>query len=351
MQQPHWWQTAVIYQIYPRSFADSTGSGTGDLEGVRQRVPYLAETLGVDAVWLSPFYPSPQADFGYDVADYIAVDPQFGTLEDFDRLLADLHERGIKLIVDFVPNHSSDQHPWFLESRSGMDSARREWYTWRDPASDGGPPNNWLSVFGGSAWEFDPASGQYYLHKFLVEQPDLNWRNPEVKEAMFDALRFWMERGVDGFRLDVAHYVMKDPDLRDNPDAPAGARMHKSMGDYDTQLHIHDKGHPDVHPLFREMRKVFDEYPDRYSVGEIHVSDWEEWAAYYGTDLDELHQPYNFALLGVGHEAQAFKAVVENVETAVPPGGWPSYVLGNHDEARLATRLGDLGRAGRRSSS
>ena len=344
MSNHPWWQTAVIYQIYPRSFSDSTGSGIGDLEGIRRRVPYLAETLGIDAVWLSPFYPSPQADFGYDVADYTAVDPQYGTMEDFDRLVAELHRHGIKLIVDFVPNHTSDQHPWFLESRAGVDSAKRDWYVWRDPAPDGGPPNNWLSVFGGKAWEFDPASGQYYLHKFLREQPDLNWRNPEVKEAMFDVLRFWMDRRVDGFRIDVAHYVMKDPDLRDNPAAPvAAAVMHKPLGEYDTQLHIHDKGHRDIHALFRELRTVLDEYPERYSVGEIHISDWAEWAAYYGSDLDELHQPYNFALLGACRDAQSFRSAVESLEAVLPPGAWASYVVGNHDEARIASRVGDLG--------
>lgn len=343
MAEHPWWQTAVTYQIYPRSFLDSTESGMGDLVGIRRKVPYLADVLGIDAVWLSPFYPSPQADFGYDVSDYTGVDPQYGTLADFDRLTEELHEHGLKLIVDFVPNHSSDQHPWFLESRSSRDNPKRDWYTWRDPGPDGGPPNNWLSAFGGVAWEFDDRTGQFYLHKFLKEQPDLNWRNPEVKASMFDALRFWMDRGVDGFRIDVAHYLMKDPELADNPLTDGAIQAHKSLGDYDTQLHINDKGHRDIHGVYRDMRTLFDEYPNRYSVGEIHIFDWPEWATYYGSDLDELHQPFNFALLNDAGNAQTLRASVDALEAVLPEGAWPNYVLGNHDEARLASRYGDAG--------
>jgi oligo-1,6-glucosidase/alpha-glucosidase len=215
-----WWERGVIYQIYPRSFQDSDGDGVGDLRGIEQRLDYLVD-LGVDAIWLSPIFPSPMADFGYDVADYCGIDPLFGTLEDFDRLLAAAHERGLKLLLDFVPNHSSDRHPWFVDSRSSRDSPKRDWYIWHDPAADGGPPNNWISDFGGSAWEWDEASGQYYLHAFLQEQPDLNWRNPEVRAAMLDVMRFWFDRGVDGFRIDVLWHIIKAealPDKRPKPE-------------------------------------------------------------------------------------------------------------------------------------
>jgi alpha-glucosidase len=355
-----WWQRGVVYQIYPRSFKDTTGNGVGDLNGVIDKLDYLNDgstvseatlstggseaSLGVDAIWLSPFYPSPMADFGYDVADYCDVDPLFGDLATFDRLVAEAHRRGIKIIVDFVPNHTSDQHPWFFESRSSRDNPRRDWYIWRDPKPDGSPPNNWLSVFGGPAWEWDQATGQYYLHSFLKEQPDLNWRNPEVKQAMFDVVRFWLERGVDGFRIDVAHYIMKDPDMRDNPPSPSlGQAMHKPMGDYDSQLHLHDKGHPDAHAVFREFRQLLDAYSaqsPRTSVGEIHIYDWQQWASYYGQHLDELHMPFNFALLNVPWEAQDVRGVVGALEAAIPAGAWPNYVLGNHDEPRLATRYG-----------
>src|SRR6476660_1983907 len=214
-----WWQNGVIYQIYPRSFMDSNGDGVGDLPGILSRLDYL-EWLGVDAVWLSPIYPSPMADFGYDVADYTGVEPLFGTMDDFDRLLADVHRRGMKLVLDLVPNHTSDRHPWFLEARSSRDNPKRDWYMWRDPAPGGGPPNNWLSVFGGSAWQWDERTGQYYLHSFAVEQADLNWRNPAVEDAVFDAIRFWLEKGVDGFRIDVIYFMIKDDRFRDNPPNP-----------------------------------------------------------------------------------------------------------------------------------
>ncbi|MDZ7845000.1 MAG: alpha-amylase family glycosyl hydrolase [Anaerolineales bacterium] len=340
-----WWQTGVIYQIYPRSFQDTTGSGVGDLPGIIQRLPYLSETLGVDALWLSPFYPSPMKDFGYDVSDYRDVHPLFGTLEDFDRLLREAHERGLKIIIDLVPNHSSDQHPWFQESRSSRENDRRDWYIWADPGPDGAPPNNWLSVFGGSAWEWDENTGQYYLHSFLKEQPDLNWRNPRVKEAMFDVARFWLDRGVDGFRIDVAHYIMKDPDLRDNPLNPdLSPSIHRPLGEYDSHFHLYDKGHPDNHQVYREFREILDEYSQekpRIAIGEIHIMDWEEWASYYGENLDEIHLPYNFSLLAVEWQADQVQAKVDQLESVLPPGAWPNYVLGNHDEQRLASRIGE----------
>ena len=340
-----WWQAGVIYQIYPRSFQDTTGNGVGDLCGIIQKLDYLSDTLGVDAIWISPFYPSPMADFGYDVSDYTGVHPLFGDLATFDELVAQAHQRDLKVIIDLVPNHSSDQHPWFIESRSSRDNPKRDWYVWRDPKPDGSPPNNWIAVFGGSAWEWDEATGQYYLHSFLKEQPDLNWRNPEVKAAMFDAMRFWLERGVDGFRIDVAHYIMKDPQMRDNPPNPDPKQTthHRPMGEHDRQLHLYDKGHPDVHDVYREFRQLLDAYSaqsPRMAVGEIHIFDWAEWASYYGEHLDELHMPFNFALLGVSWRARPVREVVDSLEAAIPSAAWPNYVLGNHDESRLASRYG-----------
>ena len=350
-----WWQTEVVYQIYPRSFQDSDGDGVGDLPGVTRRLDYVAG-LGVGAVWLSPFYPSPQADFGYDVADYCDVDPQFGTLADVDRLVARAHELGLRVIVDVVPNHSSDQHPWFQDSRAGRDSDKRDWYVWRDPAPGTGPgtgrppapPNNWLSIFGGPAWTFDPATGQYYLHTFLTEQPDLNWRNAAVVDAMMDVLRFWMSRGVDGFRIDAVLFSAKHPDLPDLPPRQSAPTMHKPTGEYDTLEHVYDTADPVVHEYFRRYRETVDGFDEteRVLIGELHAfHDLPRWASYYGqpTDggrLDELHLPYNFGLLDVPWTAAGVRAHVDAVEAVLPDGAWPNYVLGNHDEARLATRLG-----------
>jgi alpha-glucosidase len=324
------------------SFNDSDGDGVGDLEGIIRRIDYLSDTLGVDAFWLSPFYPSPLDDFGYDITDYCDVDPRFGELETFDRLLEAAHRRGLKVVVDIVPNHTSDRHPWFLASRSSRDDPRRDWYVWADPAPDGSPPNNWLAVFGGPAWEWDEATGQYYLHSFLPSQPDLNWRNPEVEEAMFGVMRFWLDRGVDGLRLDVAHFIMKDPDLGDNPTVAAPDRAgFKDLADYDTQVHLHDKGHPDVHGVFRRLRRMLDGYrPDRMMVGEIHIDDYRDWAAYYGTGGDELHLPFNFRMLYAPWDAAVFRDLVDGLEEALPGGAWPNHVLGNHDEPRLASRFG-----------
>lgn len=336
-----WWKTGVVYQVYPRSFQDTTGNGIGDLNGITERLGYLADTLGVDAIWISPFYPSPMADFGYDVSDYTNVHPMFGTLDDFDRLVAEAHHRGLRVIIDWVPNHTSDQHPWFIESRSSLRNSKRDWYVWRDSNPDGSLPNNWQSEFGGPAWTYDDRTGQWYLHSFLAEQPDLNWRNPEVTAAMFDTVRFWLDRDVDGFRIDVAHYVMKDPALTDNPTAadPDGMAHFKPMGPFNAWEHVHDRGHPDVHLVYRDLRTILDEYGDRFSIGEIHIFDWDEWAAYYGND-DELHMPFNFSLIWAGWNAAIIRNRIESLEAAVPPHGWPNYVLGNHDEQRLATRYG-----------
>lgn len=337
-----WWQEAVFYQIYPRSFMDSNGDGIGDLPGITSKLDYLSGTLGVDALWISPFYPSPMADFGYDVADYTDVDPMFGTLADFDALVEGAHERDMKVIIDWVPNHSSSRHPWFLESRSSRDNPKRDWYVWKDPAPDGSAPNNWISVFSGPAWTFDEHTGQYYLHTFLAEQPDINWRNDETRAAMLDTLRFWLRRGVDGFRLDACHFAMKDPLYRSNPVLDVPRHGYKDMGDYDSLDHVHDRGHPDIHDLFREVRAVLDGFSaeqPRFSVGEIHL-EGEEWASYYG-DGDELHMPYHFGMLHGDWTASWARQVVETQEAVLPQGAWPNYVLGNHDEIRIATRYGD----------
>jgi alpha-glucosidase len=341
---PLWWQSGVVYQVYPRSFRDSDGDGTGDLAGVIDKLDYLSDTLGVDAIWLSPFYPSPMIDFGYDVAGFTAVDARFGDLATFDELVRRAHARDMRVIVDFVPNHSSDQHPWFVESRSSRDNPKRGWYVWADPRPDGAPPNNWLSIFGGPAWEWDATTGQYYLHSFLREQPDLNWRNHELRAAMLDVLRFWMERGVDGFRIDAVHCMMKDAALRDNPPNTEGVLLvHKPLGEFDSQLHVYDYATDDLHEVLRAMRAVLDEYSaarPRVAIGEIHVFDWPKWATYYGRELDELHLPFNFGLLAVGWQAAAVRRMVETMEMVIPPGGWPNWVLGNHDESRIASRVG-----------
>jgi glycosidase len=344
-EQHEWWQSGVVYQIYPRSFKDTTGNGIGDLQGIIDKMDYLSETLGIDAIWVSPFYPSPMTDFGYDVSDYRDVDAMFGNLATFDRLVARAHEAGIKVIVDFVINHSSYQHPWFVESRSAREHPRRDWYVWRDAKADGSPPNNWLSVFGGSAWELDDRTGQYYLHSFLKQQPDLNWRNPAVKVAMFDNVRFWLDRNVDGLRIDAAHYIMKDPAERDNPPSvDRSLQGHKLLGAYDSQLHVYDKGHADVHQMFRELRALLDEYESpRMALGEIHIYDWNELATYYGENLDGLSMPTNFGLLKAPWTAAGVRGVVDGLEAAIPQGAWPNYVLGNHDDQRMATRLGEQG--------
>ncbi|MEP9380286.1 alpha-amylase family glycosyl hydrolase [Aquabacter sp. CN5-332] len=330
-----WWRSGVIYQIYPRSFQDTNGDGIGDLQGVIRRLDYLAE-LGIDALWLSPFYPSPMADFGYDVADYVNVDPIFGTLSDFDALVDAAHEKGLKVLVDLVPNHTSDAHPWFREARKSRTNPKRDWYIWRDPAADGGPPNNWLSEFGGSAWALDEATGQYYYHAFLDRQPDLNWRNPEVAKAMFDVMRFWMKRGVDGFRVDVIWHMLKDPEFRDNPENPdylPGANPYYRL------LPIHTTDLAEVQEVVAGLRRTVDEFPERLLIGEIYLP-LERLVAYYGTNLDGAHLPFNFALLEAAWNARSIEALIAAYEAALPLGGWPNWVLGNHDRPRISRRVG-----------
>jgi alpha-glucosidase len=333
-----WWEAATIYQIYPRSFQDSDGDGIGDLAGITARLDYLVE-LGVDALWLSPIFPSPMADFGYDVADYCGIDPRFGTLAEFDALLAAAHARGLKLLLDFVPNHSSDQHPWFVESRSGRDAPKRDWYIWRDPAPDGGPPNNWISDFGGPAWEWDEATGQYYSHAFLKEQPDLNWRNPELRAAMLDVLRFWFARGVDGFRIDVLWHMIKHVDFPDNPINPDYV---PGTGEKNRVLQLHSTDQPEVHDIAADMRTIADtaEGEERLLIGEIYLP-VERLMAYYGTDRPGVHLPFNFQLIEADWNAVELAQRIVDYGAALPPGGWPNWVLGNHDRSRVATRVGE----------
>ncbi|WP_020186679.1 alpha-amylase family glycosyl hydrolase [Methylopila sp. 73B] len=336
MTDTPWWKSAAIYQVYPRSFQDTDGDGVGDLEGIRSRLGHLVE-LGVDALWISPIYPSPMADFGYDVADYCGVDPIFGSLADVDRLIAEAHARGLKLILDFVPNHSSDRHPWFVDSRSGRNAPKRDWYIWRDPAPGGGPPNNWVSNFGGPAWTYDEASGQYYHHAFLSEQPDLNWRNPEVRAAMIDALRFWLDRGVDGFRVDVLWHLIKDIDFRDNPPNPDYG---PGMPEIARVLQVHSADQPEAIEVTRELRATLDAYPgDRVLIGELYLP-FERLMAYYGPDLTGAQLPFNFHLILAPWNARGLARLIADYEQALPPGGWPNWVLGNHDQTRVASRLG-----------
>jgi alpha-glucosidase len=333
MTTASWWQTGVIYQVYPRSFQDSNDDGVGDLQGVIRRLPYLAE-LGVDAIWLSPIFPSPMADFGYDIADYTDIDPLFGSLADFDALLEAAHRLGIRIILDLVPNHTSDQHPWFKESRSSRDNPKRDWYIWRDPRGAGAPPNNWLSEFGGSAWQYDQHTGQFYYHAFLAAQPDLNWRNPEVRAAVYDVIRFWLRRGVDGFRIDVIWHLIKDDLFRDNPGNPdfrPGDPPHRAV------LPLYTADRPELPQVVAEMRRVTDEFPERVLIGEIYLP-VERLVTYYGPALTGLHLPFNFTLLGAAWHSIA--KLIDEYEAALPSGGWPNWVLGNHDQKRIASRAG-----------
>ncbi len=343
MSPDAWWKNGIVYQIYPRSLQDSNADGIGDLRGIARRLDYL-QALGVDAIWISPIQPSPMADFGYDIADYCGVDPMFGTLGDFDALVADAHARGLKLILDYVPNHTSNQHPWFVASRSAKGDPKRDWYLWRDPAADGGPPNNWLSNFGGPAWTLDEATGQYYCHSFLPEQPDLNWRNPAVRAAMYDVLRFWLRRGVDGFRVDVLYHLIKDEAFRDNPPNPDYRPGEESAHQL---LRTRTTDQPEMMGIVHEMRQVVDEFStaasSRVLIGELYLP-IDRLMAYYGRGDDGVLRgvqlPFNFHLIGAHWQAQAIGALVRRYEAALPPGAAPNWVLGNHDKSRIASRVG-----------
>lgn len=322
---------------------DSNNDGIGDLRGVIQKMDYLS-TLGIDAIWFSPIYPSPMVDFGYDVSDYCDIHPMFGNLTDFDRVVAEAHQRNIKVIIDWVPNHTSNQHPWFATSRSSPINPKRDWYIWRDPKAGGEPPNNWGSFFGGPAWTNDPATGQSYLHQFCKEQPELNWTNPDVRATMYDTLRFWLKRGVDGFRMDVIGLLIKDKDLRDNPPDPNAPADLPSNDLFHRQMHIYNWDQDEVHVIVREIRRVLDEFNDRCGIGEL----WgplPRWVKYYGEHGEELQLPYNFRLIEVPWGAQIMRKSVDDMEAILPPFAWPNYVLGNHDQIRLASRFGGQSQA------
>jgi len=327
-KQKLWWRDGVIYQIYPRSFADSNQDGFGDLIGIISHLDYLVE-LGVDAIWLSPIYPSPDADFGYDVSNYTGIDPRYGTMEDFDLLVKSAHEKGIRLILDLVMNHTSDQHPWFIQSRSSRDNPYHDWYLWRDPRPGGKPPNNWYSIFGGRGWEFDPKLGQYYFHMFDKRQPDLNWHNPAVRQAMLDVYRFWLERGVDGFRLDVFNAYFKHPDLPDNP-------VKLGIRGFERQQHIYDTDQPDLLPLLSEIRAMLDSYSERYAVGETFLDTAEKAASYCGPRY--LHGTFNFSFFNYFWWPRLFLKAIQRWEAALSPEAWPTWVLNNHDNVRSASR-------------
>ncbi|TGK81793.1 alpha-glucosidase [Leptospira noumeaensis] len=333
-----WWKEAVIYQIYPRSFQDSNGDGIGDLEGIINRLDYLAgskDSLGIDAIWLSPVYPSPMFDFGYDISDYEEIDPVYGDIQTFKRLLKEAHKRGIRIIMDLVVNHTSHLHPWFVESRSSVNSPKRDWYIWKEP-KQGGPPNNWLGAFGGSGWEYDKRTGEYYFHSFLKEQPDLNWRNPDVEDAIFKMMKYWLDMGVDGFRLDVVNLYVKDEFLRNNV-----SYFMKGPRPYDKQVHAYDRDRPEMHGILRRMRKLLDSYSEkRMFVGEI-MQDFPGNvllpATYCGRN-DELHLAFNFMFLFSPWKAERFFQIVKDFESALGEDNWPNYTLSNHDFPRHITR-------------
>ncbi len=341
-RQPDWWRGAVIYQIYPRSFRDSNGDGIGDLPGIAEKLDHLAG-LGVDAIWICPFYRSPMQDFGYDVSDHCDVDPIFGTLEDFDRLLAAAHDRGLRVLVDLVLSHTSDRHPWFLESRRDRTNARADWYVWADAKADGTPPNNWLSVFGGGAWSWEPRRRQYYLHNFLTAQPDLNFHNPRVQEAALDIAGFWLERGVDGFRLDASNAYFHDAELRDNPalapgEAPVVGAV-ASGNPYGRQRHLHNMNRPEVIAFLRRLRALLDRHPGTASIAEIASDESLSTLADYTRGGDRLHMGYTFDLLSGEFSARRIRQVIEELESRIADG-WPCWAFGNHDVARALTRWG-----------
>ncbi len=338
-----WWRNAVVYQIYPRSFQDSNDDGTGDIKGIISRLDYLAN-LGIDCIWLSPFYPSPNKDFGYDISDYCNVDPLFGELSDFDHLVSEAHKRNLKVIIDLVPNHTSDQHAWFQEALEGKKSFKRDWYVWRDPAPGGGVPNNWPSYFGGPAWTLDKESGQYYLHQFLSEQPDLNFRNPLVVEAMLDVMRFWLKRNVDGFRVDVIWLLVEAEDLADEP---INHDWNKNLIERDRTIHTKIEDQPETHVIIQLMRQVLDQFSspgqEKMMIGEAYLP-YNQLITYYGTkEKPECHMPFNFHLITEGLEnwqASAVRKIVDEYEQALPQDCSPNWVLGNHDKFRFASRIG-----------
>jgi len=339
---PPWWQSAVFYQIYPWSFQDSNGDGIGDLRGIQSRLDYLRDgttaSLGVDAIWLSPIYPSPMRDFGYDVSDYCNIDPRFGTLTDFDELLREAHRRGLRVIMDLVLNHTSDQHDWFRESRTSHNSSRRQWYCWADGKAFGRRPNNWNARFGGSSWTWDPQARQYYLHSFLKEQPDLNWQHPPVRKAMWDVVRFWLDRGVDGFRLDAINWLGKDMRWPDNP-------FRFGLRGYTRQHHLYDRDQAIAHEIMGELRQLVSAYPDVALIGEAAADTPGGPASFYGHGDDELHLVFDFRLMKSPWRADSFRRFLSDHVPAIPKGGWPTIVFSNHDQPRHIDRYGTGGDA------
>jgi alpha-glucosidase len=336
--QPEWWRNGIIYQVYPRSFYDTNGDGIGDINGITEKLPYI-KSLGVDAVWLSPFFKSPMVDFGYDVSDYRDVDPMFGQLEDFDRMVQEAHALGLKVVIDQVYSHTSDQHAWFEESRQSRDNPKADWYVWEDTKPDGNPPNNWVSVFGGSSWKWDTRRKQYYLHNFLTEQPDLNVHNPEVQDQLLSDLRFWLDRGVDGFRLDAINFCCHDQSLADNPaksDTLEGYGDTIPTNQYDYQWHVNDKTQPETERFLQRVREVLDEYPDTMAVGEIGDDNMIPTMTRYTTE-NRLHCAYSFELLATDCDAPFIRRIVNDAEQLMTDG-WACWSIGNHDVPRVITR-------------
>lgn len=341
MNNELWWRGAVVYQVYPRSLMDSNGDGVGDLRGIIHKLDYI-DSLGVDAIWISPFFKSPMKDFGYDISDYRNVDPLFGTLEDFDDLVAQAHARNIKIIIDQVLSHTSDQHAWFKESRSNCTNDKQDWYVWADPKADGTPPNNWLSIFGGSAWQWDSRRGQYYLHNFLDSQPDLNFHNPQVRAQILDEVHFWLKRGVDGFRLDAINFCFHDQLLRDNPSKPIEDRKGLGFTDdnpYAYQSHVYDKTQPENIAFLGEIRALLDRYPGSVSLGEIGAENSLETMAEYTHGHGRLHMAYSFELLVDNFSADYIRETVSTLEAGIGDG-WPCWSIGNHDVVRVMSRWG-----------
>jgi alpha-glucosidase len=335
--ETEWWRHAVLYQIYPRSFADSDGDGTGDLPGIIDRLDHL-EWLGIDGIWLSPVTVSPNADWGYDVADYLAIQPDLGTSDDLDRLIAEARRRGIRVLLDLVPNHTSEQHEWFIDSRTSRHARHRDWYVWADPQPDGSPPNNWVSGFGGPAWTLDDTTGQYYLHNHLDEQPDLNWWNDEVRDEFDRIITYWLQRGVSGFRIDVCNIIIKDALLRDNPPATESDPLDVQLFG---QRPVYNGNRPEVHEVIRRWRKLVDDIPGAVLVGETPVEPVEALAAYYGNGRDELHLAFNFPFINSQLDEAAMRTIVEDTEAALPERAWPVWTGSNHDMSRFSSRWAD----------
>ncbi|TMP28205.1 alpha-glucosidase [Pseudoalteromonas rubra] len=339
MAQNEWWKGAVIYQVYPRSFCDTNNDGIGDLQGIISKLDYI-KSLGVDAIWISPFFKSPMKDFGYDISDYRDIDPMFGSLEDFDELIDKAHQRNIKIIIDQVLSHTSDEHPWFSESRASQTNPKADWYVWADAKPDGSPPNNWLSIFGGVAWQWDSRRCQYYLHNFLTEQPDLNFHNPEVRQAVLDNVEFWLKKGVDGFRLDAINFCFHDQQLRDNPAKPKELRQGRGFSEdnpYAFQYHYYNNTQPENLAFMAEIRALLDHYPGTVSLGEISSEDSLQTMAEYTSGGDKLHMGYSFELLTKDYSAGYIRETVSRLEAAMTEG-WPCWAFSNHDVERVASR-------------